>query len=137
MPPSAKKILLIALVAGAGAVLPGYLLVNLARCHLPKRELVGKIDYAERVVVYKQTRPSLRVSFSGEDLQYILKAIADSEHDAGVYDTQVGLYRMEFYKGDVLLVEIGACGDLWSFRGKQYRAPPDSINKYFQMQQNR
>lgn len=91
------------------------------RCYLHKQKLIKMIENADRVDGYEWDTPNLRVSYVGEELQQIVKAIKKSVQDDTLYDTIVGVIQLEFYQKNIKLIQIGTSGDLFRFEGKQYR----------------
>ena len=118
-----KKIIWFVVLGIVGISPFAYFIGGATKCYLNKRALVRTIRDADRVVVYNTTNPHNKKEYRGNDLQLIIKAIAESRSDNRLYDTPVGLYCMEFYKDNKLLAQIGACSDLWRYRSKQYRVP--------------
>ncbi len=99
------------------------------RCYLHKQKLIKIISTSDRVDGYEWDNPDLRISYIGEDLQKILKAIKESVQDDTAYDTIVGVIQLEFYQKNIILVKIGTSGDLFRFEGKQYRTRKNVLTK--------
>lgn len=98
-------------------------------CYLHKQKLVKMIENADRVDGYEWDNPDVRISYVGEDLQKVVTAIKESVQDDTAYDTPVGVIQLEFYQKNIKLVQIGTCGDLFRFEGKQYRTRNDVLRK--------
>ena len=132
-----RKIIWI-MVLGALGVLPiAYFVGGAVRRHRCKKTLVRIISDADRAVVYDTTKPDITREYAGNDLHIIVKAISESQSDDELYDTPVGLFSVEFYEGRRLLAEIGACSNLWRYRGRQYRAPHDSrFSEYLKIRES-
>lgn len=96
-------------------------------CYLHKHRLVKMINDADRVDGYEWDSPDVRISYVGQDLQKVVKAIKESIQDDTPYDTPVGVIQVEFYHKSTKLVQIGTCGDLFHFEGKQYRTRNDVL----------
>jgi hypothetical protein len=98
-------------------------------CYLHKQKLIKVIENADRVDAYEWDKPDLRISYTRRELEQILMAIKDSFQDDTAYDTPVGVIQIEFYQKNSKLVQIGTCGDLFRFEGKQYRTRKNVLTK--------
>jgi len=92
-------------------------------------EVFARIAQADRVVVYEQAKPELRITYTGVELSQIIEAIQNSRRDRRLYDTPVGIYLMDFYKGEVKVATVPTCSCLFRADGKQYRTADGTLER--------
>lgn len=108
---------LIFIGVAAGAVVGGTVVHRIVR----RPKVFARIAQADRVVVYRFDKPEVRITYTGVELSQIIEAIQSSRRDRGMYDTPVGMYFMDFYKGEVKVATMYTGSPLFRAGGKQYR----------------
>ena len=95
--------------------------------YLSKRRLMSSISSADRVVIrtnYSADGVPVNAQVTYEDagqIASLLAAIEAAPRDNTDYDTPVGMYLIEFYRGNVLIGTAGTCSSLVRCQGNQYR----------------
>lgn len=110
---------------GMLAVIGGILVHHLTR----QPEVFRRIAQADRVVVYQFDKPEHGIPYTGVELSQIIEAIQNSRRDRRLYDTPVGIYLMDFYKGEVKVATVPTCSCLFRADGKQYREADDTLSR--------
>lgn len=109
---------------GVLAVIVGILVHHLTR----RPEVFSRIAQADRVVVYEQDKPELRITYTGVELSQIIEAIHNSRRDNKAYDTIVNIV-MDFYKGPDEIATIYTRSDFIIAGGRKYRAPGYTLSR--------
>jgi len=102
----------------AVAVVGGILVTRFARGPAVFR----RVAQADRVVIYlfpHEREP--RIIYTGVELSLIIEAVQNSRRDRGMYNTPVGVFVMDFYKGEVKVATMYTGSPLFRAGGKQYR----------------
>jgi len=110
---------------GVLAVTAGILVHRFTR----RPEVFARIAQADRVVVYQFDKPEHGITYTGVELYQIIEAIQNSRRDRRLYDTPVGVYLMDFYKGEVKVATVPTCSCLFRADGKQYREADDTLSR--------
>ena len=95
-----------------------------------KKTLIRKINNVDLVVVYRRDKPTLKISYVGETVREILRAVESSRVDKHMYDTPVTLHAVDFYEKHQKVASIYTCSNLFVFRDTQYRGPDDVLVKH-------
>jgi hypothetical protein len=122
--------LVAALVLAAAGLLSWVLLIDPA---LDKARIMSAIRECDRIVAranYHRDGKPVNASVTYTDtktIRRILAAVAAARQDNTPYDTAVGMYVVDFYRGDRLLESMGVASGLFRCQGNQYRDDSQTI----------
>ncbi len=91
-------------------------------------EVFARIAQADRVVVYEQDKPELRITYTGVELSQIIEAIQNSRRDNKAYDTIVDIV-MDFYKGEDKIATVYTRSDFIIAGGRKYHARNRTLSR--------
>lgn len=119
------RALALTISAVAVLVVVGGILIN----RITRRpEIFERLAQADRVIVYEQDKPELRIAYTGVELSQIIEAIQNSRRDNKAYDTIVDIV-MDFYKGEDKIATVYTRSDFIMAGGRKYRARNRTLSR--------